>query len=98
MAALADNIVSVKIADKPAFDGLTTQLTLSIADTETGRVTAVSGNVRILSADEPEGVTVQVGDIIEIKRASDAEYRSVRVLARTDNSGAVRFDIGPVWS
>jgi hypothetical protein len=61
------------------------------AATDQGQVAGYSGNARYLSADEP--TTIDAGEVIEVKRAQDADWLKLRVAARYENGGAVQLTI-----
>jgi hypothetical protein len=62
------------------------------ASTDQGQVEGYSGNLRLLTADEPR--VLKAGEVIEIKRADDPDWIKMRVGIRHAGEGAVRYSIG----
>ena len=62
------------------------------ASTDQGQVEGYSGNLRLLTADEPR--VLKASEVVEVKRADDADLIKLRVGIRHASEGAVRYSIG----
>lgn len=89
-SGMPDGVCSVR-SGREVWEGWCSGLDEIKTSTEQGLVAGFSGNVRYLTADET--VTINRGDVLEIKRAQDDDYIKARVGFRHSSGGAVRLTI-----
>lgn len=73
----------------------TSGLEVSRVNEDNGQVDTLTGAVRYLTSSETAaGITIEVGDKVEIKQDFDADYQDARVVDRFQKAGAVRLSLG----